>query len=147
MCERLPGLAYMLKQAWVVCVRHTLPQKKQTLNAEKAALERTLLTKGSELQGISQSFLESSRLLLEYHRKLRPKAMAEGLADDHSVLNQSSLGPLDFTQVNPAEWARQHVLGADRTNWDLAWSGASFCPRNTACQKQSLVAHYFMVRK
>lgn len=70
MCERLPGLAYMLKQAWVnIHVRHTLPQKKQTLNAEKAALEKILLTKVSELQGISQSFLESSRLL-DYHRKL-----------------------------------------------------------------------------
>lgn len=104
MCERPPGLAYMLKQAWVACVRHTLPQKKQTLNAEKAALERTLLTKASELERISQSFLESSRLLLDYHRKLRPKAMAEGLADNHSVLKQGSLGPSDFTQIlTPAE--------------------------------------------
>lgn len=63
MCERLPGLAYMLKQAWVVCVRCTLPQKKQTFDTEKATLEKTMLTKGSELRGISQSFLESSRLL------------------------------------------------------------------------------------
>jgi len=65
MCERLPGLAYMLKQVWGVCVRRPLPQKKQTLSPEKATLERALLTKGPELQSISQSFLESSRLLLD----------------------------------------------------------------------------------
>lgn len=85
MCERLPGLAYMLKQAWLVRVRRTLLQKQQTLNTEKADLERALLTKGSELQGISQSFLESSRMLLDYHRKHRPKAMAEGLPYCHGV--------------------------------------------------------------
>lgn len=85
MCERLPGLAYMLKQAWLVHVSRTLLQKQQTLNTVKAALERALLTKESELQGISQSFLESSRVLLDYHRKHRPKAMAEGLPYYHSV--------------------------------------------------------------
>lgn len=93
----------MLKQAWVVCVRHALPQKKQTLNAEKAALEKTLLTKGSELQGISQSFLESSTLLLDYRRKLSPKAMAEGfegLADDHSVLKPGLMRTIRFYPGN-----------------------------------------------
>lgn len=99
MCERLPGLAYMLKQAWLVRVGRTSLQKQQTLNTVKAALERALLTKGSELQGISQSFLESSRMLLDYHRKHRPKAMAEGLPYYQCL--QTRPGPSDFTLSEP----------------------------------------------
>jgi len=147
MRERLPGLAYMLKQARVVCVRHPLPQKKQALSAEKAALEKTLLTKGSELQGISQSFLENSRLLLDYHRKRSPKAVAESLADDHSVLKPGLARTMRF-YPGDSRSVSQTVCSRCRQKWlRHAWSRAAFCPRKTACKKQSLVPRCFMVRK